>query len=398
MPYVSPVQELARGKDGTLTPLYEARKPFRGVAAEEKDGDEDGKWRDLGVDEEGEPIDREAFYDEYIRQEEDLKPRPTSPAFYTGRARYFDVLSHLRQSIGQARSTLKTLQLLPLPDFARASLLPLHPFWKPMADMSADIGMELNTARYRRLVVVLNELNECLQIATTSGCTDLADMLDSIVSMFEQGEEKQRRVLAQGKIKRAPLDKYGRSYTLGRRKTSSARVWMIPVSQGSVTAPTASVAEMEEQEAATTDAPPGSLLDAPMPPPISDVVEPTTTTDVVAEPVKRTKPVQKVDIPVTTILVNNIPLHQYFHNNADRERVTYPLKLAGVLGRFNIFTLARGGGLTGQTGAIAHGIAKGLLAHDIGLHRVLKKGLLPLFCLFQFAVADHLSSSRCTQA
>ena len=40
----------------------------------------------------------------------------------------------------------------------------------------------------------------------------------------------------------------------------------------------------------------------------------------------------------------------------------WPLKLAGVLGQYNIFAIARGGGHTGQAGAVAHGIANALLA------------------------------------
>jgi len=65
-----------------------------------------------------------------------------------------------------------------------------------------------------------------------------------------------------------------------------------------------------------------------------------------------------------TVLVNNIPLNEYFPIPADRERVTRPLKVAGALGAYNIFALVRGGGTTGQSDALGHGIAKGLVAHN----------------------------------
>ncbi|KAK0225920.1 ribosomal protein S9/S16-domain-containing protein [Armillaria fumosa] len=262
------------------------------------------------------------------------KLAPESPSFYTGRAPYYDTMTSLQMALGQIRATLKTLQLLPLPPFARASLLPMPPLWKNLEEMSSEVGMKLNTTRYRRLLVVLNELHECLRIATTAGHTELADMIEQVVAMFERGESQKEEYMSRGKRTIAELDQFGRSYTLGRRKTSSARVWIIPR--------------------------------------IASNVKP-------------------VDVPTTTILVNNLPLSQYFPKTVDRERVVYPLKVAGVLGKFNIFTIARGGGSTGQTGAIAHGIAKGLLAHDQELLTVLRKGESSRFAM-------HVLNSSCCPA
>lgn len=51
-----------------------------------------------------------------------------------------------------------------------------------------------------------------------------------------------------------------------------------------------------------------------------------------------------------------------------------PLKVAGVLGGFNIFALVRGGGTSGQSGAVALGIAKALAAHEPGVEGILRKG------------------------
>jgi len=53
-----------------------------------------------------------------------------------------------------------------------------------------------------------------------------------------------------------------------------------------------------------------------------------------------------------------------------------PLKLAGVLGAFNVFAIVRGGGTTGQAGALAHGIAQGIVAHVPEVDPILRKAKL----------------------
>jgi len=83
-------------------------------------------------------------------------------------------------------------------------------------------------------------------------------------------------------------------------------------------------------------------------------------------------------VPVTTteILVNGMPLSKYFPLPADRERVVRPFKLTGLLGAYNVFAIVRGGGTTGQSGAVAHGIAKGLAAHVPDVELVLRRSKL----------------------
>lgn len=58
----------------------------------------------------------------------------------------------------------------------------------------------------------------------------------------------------------------------------------------------------------------------------------------------------------------------------DRERVVRPFKIAGLVGAFNVFALVRGGGTTGQSGAISLGIAKALAAHVPDIEVLLRKG------------------------
>jgi small subunit ribosomal protein S9 len=261
--------------------------------------------------------------------------QPDSPAFYTGRAIYYDQVVQLESAIAHAKSALRNLQLLPLPEFARASIPPRIAVWKTLEEMNTDLQSKLSTSRYRSVVALLNELNDCLRIASASGCKDLEQGIDQILSLFESG--KRDAFLARGKRKKVVLDDYGRSYTLGKRKTSSARVWMIPTKTRST----------------DTDA-------------NSETIESMFGIDSVTP--------AKAPVSTTTILVNNIPLAEYFPVPADRERITRPLKVAGVLGAYNIFALTRGGGTTGQSGALAHGIAKGLVAHEASLDTVLRRG------------------------
>lgn len=238
-------------------------------------------------------------------------------------------------AIATTRTSLKNLHLLPLPDFARQSLPPLHPIWKTQAEMATDFQDKLTSTRYRRMTKLLNQLNDYHRIAETAGHLTLAGGIRSIVDLFEAGNKEAR--LSRGKRKKVVLDEYGRSYTVGKRKTSSARVWMIPIQEP--------VQEVESNS-------PQALLG------LSDV-----------------KP-KKPTVTPATILVNNIPLNEYFPIPGDRERVTRPLKAAGALGAYNIFALVRGGGTTGQSDALGVGIAKGLVVHNPALETPFRRSKL----------------------
>ena len=53
--------------------------------------------------------------------------------------------------------------------------------------------------------------------------------------------------------------------------------------------------------------------------------------------------------------------------------VLQPLELTETVGKFDILVNVTGGGLSGQAGAIKHGITKALLVYDPQLRPVLKK-------------------------
>jgi len=60
------------------------------------------------------------------------------------------------------------------------------------------------------------------------------------------------------------------------------------------------------------------------------------------------------------ITVNNKPISQYFSGEIAKIAYLEPLKLTDSLNRFNITVKVRGGGLSGQLGAVIHGIARAL--------------------------------------
>lgn len=78
-----------------------------------------------------------------------------------------------------------------------------------------------------------------------------------------------------------------------------------------------------------------------------------------------------------SIMVNNKTPLEYFGRRILEMIVIEPLKLTETTKRFNISAMVAGGGVSGQAGAVQHGIARALCAADGAMRPVLKKhGLL----------------------
>lgn len=73
------------------------------------------------------------------------------------------------------------------------------------------------------------------------------------------------------------------------------------------------------------------------------------------------------------ITVNSKSLDDYFGRETSKMVVKQPLELTENLGKFDINVTVRGGGDSGQAGAIKHGITKALMEFDVNLRGVLKK-------------------------
>lgn len=73
------------------------------------------------------------------------------------------------------------------------------------------------------------------------------------------------------------------------------------------------------------------------------------------------------------ITVNDRDVRSYLAHEGLISLVHEPLVLAEVADRFDVRATATGGGVTGQAGALRHGIARALLAYDPELRVPLKK-------------------------
>jgi small subunit ribosomal protein S9 len=74
-----------------------------------------------------------------------------------------------------------------------------------------------------------------------------------------------------------------------------------------------------------------------------------------------------------TIVVNERPFGEYFPRETDQLLIARPLQMSDTANSFNISIQVGGGGLTGQAGAAALGIARALCVADENLRPVLKK-------------------------
>jgi small subunit ribosomal protein S9 len=73
------------------------------------------------------------------------------------------------------------------------------------------------------------------------------------------------------------------------------------------------------------------------------------------------------------VAVNKRPLEQYLVREADRTLALEPLRLSELLDKFDIYVNVSGGGISGQAGAIRHGIARALVSGDPELRDTLKR-------------------------
>ena len=73
------------------------------------------------------------------------------------------------------------------------------------------------------------------------------------------------------------------------------------------------------------------------------------------------------------ISINGKTLDKYFTRPVLQMIVNQPLEVIQSIGSYEIMATVRGGGLSGQAGAIRHGISKALTFYDIGLRPALKK-------------------------
>ena len=90
---------------------------------------------------------------------------------------------------------------------------------------------------------------------------------------------------------------------------------------------------------------------------------------------RRKKSVARVRVYPGTgkITVNDRDIDDYFGLETLKLIVRQPLSLTGTADKFDIVCKVQGGGVTGQAGAIRHGLSRALLQYDENLRPELKK-------------------------
>jgi small subunit ribosomal protein S9 len=73
------------------------------------------------------------------------------------------------------------------------------------------------------------------------------------------------------------------------------------------------------------------------------------------------------------ITINARSLDEFFGRETGRMIVRQPLEIAQLGDKFDISVIVAGGGITGQAGAVRHGITRALIAYDEALRKTLRK-------------------------
>ena len=73
------------------------------------------------------------------------------------------------------------------------------------------------------------------------------------------------------------------------------------------------------------------------------------------------------------IVVNKRNYDEYFDRPSLKMIIKQPFEITGKIDQFDLYINVNGGGVSGQAGAVKHGISKALLEYDAELRGILKK-------------------------
>ncbi|EIW68364.1 hypothetical protein TREMEDRAFT_44744 [Tremella mesenterica DSM 1558] len=252
-------------------------------------------------------------------------PRPSSPAHFTGHPTLHTALSELRTTLQEAQTLLRQDHIYPLPT-SLPYLQPPATSWIQRDELAVRFSCRIRTKSHNAVVELLNEMHHLRHVASVAGADQAAVKLAEALNVYERIKDREGVMNGEKDNEKNGVDEYGRSFGFGRRKESSARVWLIP----------------------------------------------TKTSRNVFNPINNdTGNGESNSIPIAQVLINHQPLSTYFSRISDRETILRPLRLAAVLGGYNIFALVRGGGTTGQAGAITLGLARALAVMREDSRRIL---------------------------
>ena len=97
--------------------------------------------------------------------------------------------------------------------------------------------------------------------------------------------------------------------------------------------------------------------------------------DVIQATGRRKRAVARVSMTLGQglIRINDKPVEAYFPRPQLLQIVRQPLEATQSLSRFDVTVKAEGGGVTGQAGAVRHGIARALVAMDEGFKTIMRQ-------------------------
>lgn len=73
------------------------------------------------------------------------------------------------------------------------------------------------------------------------------------------------------------------------------------------------------------------------------------------------------------LTVNHLAADKYFPRETDRIIIRQPLRVTNTITKYDVFANIRGGGLTGQAGALRHSISRALVRVEPELKDILRK-------------------------
>ena len=76
------------------------------------------------------------------------------------------------------------------------------------------------------------------------------------------------------------------------------------------------------------------------------------------------------------VIINKRPIKDYITRETDELLIMQPFELTDTLGKYDILVTVRGGGISGQAGAIRHGVSRALIMINPDLRPPLKKAEL----------------------
>jgi len=222
-------------------------------------------------------------------------------------------MNSLAQLLKTTQAELRERHMYPLP---KTLSLPSPPpiRWKARQEMTDIFGEVIRHGQHKRMGEMLSELYRAGYLARLGGNPELASKISVALRKFSKSEVKMER----DNKKEVGLDKLGRANGSGRRKTATARVWLVPSRSAApfIDGP----ARAEGGQAAGAES-----------------------------------------LPFGEVLVNQLPMAKYFGKVQDRAAVLRPLRLAGLLGAYNIHALVQGGGTSGQSQAVALALARAIV-------------------------------------